>query len=89
MDAKEFKEEKFREEYERQCELEAKESLYIIKEYGIQAWYDLSALQSYPDATEVLTRVKETLIRIEQYEDIRFIEDLIPLFADKTTVTTE
>ena len=89
MGALEHKEEEFREEYERQCEHEAKESLYIIREYGIRAWYDLSALHSYTDAQEVLKRVVKTLIRIEQYEDINFVEDLIPLFAETETVTTE
>jgi hypothetical protein len=69
--------------YETHSKLEATESLYVIKEYGIQAWYDLSAITDYPMAQEVLNRILKTLIRIEQYEDCRFIEELIPLFAEK------
>ena len=87
MDAEDLRKIVFEEEYNRQCEHEARESLELIREYGIQAWYDLSALKSYKDAQEVLNRIVKTLIRIEQYEDIKFVEDLVPLF-NETSVTT-
>ena len=72
---------------EQQFLREAEEGLHIIKEYGIQAWYDLAGWVDYPMAQRSLNRMRRSLEREERYEDCAFVRDLIPLF--NTGVTTE
>lgn len=60
---------------------ETEEGLHVIKEYGIQAWYDLGGWIDYPSAVRALNRMLITLEEEERYEDCAFVRDLIPLFS--------
>jgi hypothetical protein len=59
----------------------ANESMYIMREYGINAWWDLNALQSYKEAVMELNILLKVLERMERYEDCAYVRDIIPLFG--------
>ena len=65
---------------QKKFEDEADEGIYIIREYGIQAWYDLSGSVDYSMAKGFLNRMLNTLETQERYEDCALIRDILPLF---------
>jgi hypothetical protein len=59
----------------------AKESMYIMREYGINAWWDLNALHTYKEAVMELQILLKVLEDMERYEDCAYVRDIIPLFG--------
>ena len=59
---------------------ETDEGIYIIREYGIQAWYDLSGSVDYSMAKRLLNQMLNNLETQERYEDCALIRDILPLF---------
>ncbi len=69
-----------RNKIDKQFEDEAKEGMYILKDYGLQAFLDMTASNTdYPRAKRILGRMRRTLERLERYEDCAYIVDIIPL----------
>lgn len=67
---------KMQDEFDRLTE----ESIYIIQDYGIQAWYDLGAFKNYNEAKITLEQMNESLERREKYEECALIRDIKTLF---------
>ena len=84
MGALEHKEETFDLEYQRQLIKEADESLYLLKEYGLQAWLDLSAFDDEKEIIKCLIRIQKTLERNDKFEDCIYLRDvIIPMYQKK------
>jgi hypothetical protein len=69
---------KIRQKIDKQFEDEAKEGMYILQEYGLHAFLDMTASTSdYPRARRILNRMLRTLERLERYEDCGYIVNVI------------
>jgi hypothetical protein len=56
------------------------ERVYILTDYGLQAFLDLTASTSdYPKAKNMLGKMLKTCERLERYEDCAFIVNVVPL----------
>jgi hypothetical protein len=65
---------------DKQIEDEAKEGMYILKDYGLQAFLDMTASNTdYPRAKRILGRMRKTFERLERYEDCGYIANIVPL----------
>jgi hypothetical protein len=64
-------------------EHDTEESIYILKEYGLNAWLDINALNC-EDNTIILRCLNEVLTNLEEaerYEDCIYLRDIIiPMF---------
>jgi hypothetical protein len=59
---------------------EAKEGIYILREYGLNAFLELTATESDHDRCKtILDRMRISLEQIERYEDCAYIVDIVPL----------
>lgn len=75
-----LEEQKLRNKIDKQFEDEAKEGIYILKDYGLQAFLDMTASNTdYPRAKRILGRMRRTLERLERYEDCAYIRDVVQL----------
>lgn len=69
---------KIRQKIDKQFEDEALEGMYILQEYGLQAFLDMTASNTdYPRARRILNRMRRTLERLERYEDCAYIVNVI------------
>ena len=59
-------------------ELNADEGMYILKEYGLQAFLDLMAVESL-ESRDILNDMRKTLEGLERYEDCAIIVNTINL----------
>lgn len=60
----------------------SRESMYVIREYGVSAWYDIGAFTSYSVARGSIDQMIEYHERQELYEDCIFLVDVKKLFND-------
>ena len=62
---------------------DANESIYILKEYGLDAWLDINAIDC-EDTTIILGCLNDVLTNLEEaerYEDCIYLRDvIIPMF---------
>lgn len=71
---------KIRQKIDKQFEEEALEGIYLLREYGLQAFLDITAtVTDHPRAVRILHRMRRTLERLERYEDCALIVKMIPL----------
>jgi len=59
---------------------EAEEGMYILKEYGLNAFLELTATKSnHNECKLILDKMRISLEQIERYEDCAYIVDIVPL----------
>lgn len=56
---------------------DANESIYIISEYGVEAWFELSGWSNKNEAVSSLNNILKILISEERYESCKLIQDTI------------
>jgi hypothetical protein len=70
--------------YATHIEHEAGESIYILKEYGLQAWLDMSTFEGEDEIIKCLNRMLKTLEDTDKFEDCIYLRDIIiPMYVRK------
>jgi len=59
-------------------DINADEGMYILREYGLQAFLDLTTGDSL-ESRDILNDMRKTLEGLERYEDCAYIVDIITL----------